>query len=48
MHTVQERILGWLDRVQDIILLSLASQAAHAAVAQVKWTGVHLLRWVHV
>ena len=41
---LQERILGRLDRVGDIFLLSLASKRAYDAVAKVKWTGVHQLR----
>ena len=44
MPLTQERIIGSLDRVQDIISLSSASQAVHAAVAQLEWTGIQLLR----
>ena len=43
---MQERILGHLDQVQDILALGSASKAAQAAVAHANWTGVHCLRWV--
>ena len=45
---MQERILGHLDQVQDILALGSASRAAQAAVAHASWTGVHCLRWAGI
>ena len=43
---MQERILGHLDQVQDILALGSASRATQAALAHASWTGVQCLRCV--
>ena len=45
---MQERILGHLDQLQDILALGSSSRAAQAAVAHASWTGVHCLRWAGI
>ena len=44
MLLVQERIIGNLDRVQDVLMLGMVSRAALSAVQQAIWAGVHRLR----
>ena len=44
MLLVQERIIGSLDRVQDVLMLGMVSRAALSAVQQARWAGVHRLR----
>ena len=44
MLLVQERIIGNLDRVQDVLMLGMVSRAALSAVQQARWAGVHRLR----
>ena len=46
LYLLQERIVGGLDRFEDITTLSLAGKAVHVAVAEGLWAGVHKLRWV--
>ena len=43
MH-LQDRIIGWLDRNEDIFCLLSSSQAVYAAIAQVDWMKLRLLR----
>ena len=44
MLLVQERIIGNLDRVQDVLMLGMVSRAALSAAQQARCAGVHRLR----